>query len=440
VEHIERITQLIVEICGTPETVCGPVDDQQVKMPVAQPVTLRVARAAKVIGMPVTQAQCVDALSRLGLGVTAQDGLVTVVPPSYRFDLQIEEDLIEEVARLVGYETLPHTPPLAPVVPKSRQESRRGAFAVRRQLADLGYQETINYSFVEERWERELAGNIDPIRLLNPIASQMNVMRSSLLGSLLSVLRFNLDRRASRVRLFELGRVFLKDASVEDSNGTVAGLAQPMRVAGLAAGSLDRIQWGVADRTVDFYDVKGDVQALLDPAAPEFRPDDHPAMHPGRCASIWLEGECIGHVGELHPKWRQTYDLPMAPVMFELDLAAVLRRRVPAFLPVARHQAVERDLAIVVKEAVGHDAVVRAAKSHAHPWLKDVLLFDVYRPKKRAEGESAPPGGLAQDEKSLALRLVLNRDDATLTDEEIDAVVKTVLGSLQQGVSARLRA
>lgn len=440
VEHIERITQLIVEICGTAETVCGPVDDQQVRMPVAKAVTLRVARAAKVIGMPVTQAQCVDALARLGLAITEEPGLVTVVPPSYRFDLQIEEDLIEEVARLVGYEALPHTPPLAPVVPKSRQESRRGAFAVRRQLASLGYQETINYSFVEERWERELAGNADPIRLLNPIAIQMNVMRSSLLGSLLAVLRFNLDRRMSRVRLFELGRVFLKDATVVDTDSTVAGFVQPMRVAGLAAGPLDQTQWGQPERFVDFFDVKGDIQALLEPEAPEFRPAEHPAMHPGRCASVWVGERCVGHVGELHPKWRQAYDLPTAPVMFELDLETVLARRIPAFQPVSRHQPVERDLAVVVKEHVSHDAVVQAALGEGHAWLKEVLLFDVYRPRKLADGANPPSGGLAPDEKSLALRLVLNRDDATLTDEEIDLVVKTVLASLQQKLAARLRA
>ncbi|MFP5466168.1 MAG: phenylalanine--tRNA ligase subunit beta [Gammaproteobacteria bacterium] len=437
VEHIDRITQLIVEICGTPETVCGPVDDQQVQMPLARPVTLRVARAAKVIGMPVTQAQCVDALTRLGLAVTQQDGVVTVVPPSYRFDLQIEEDLIEEVARLVGYETLPHTPPLAPVVPKSRQESRRGAFAVRRQLADLGYQETINYSFVEERWERELAGNADPVRLLNPIASQMSVMRSSLLGSLVAVLKFNLDRKASRVRVFELGRVFLKNPQVQGSDSTVAGFDQPMRVAGLAYGSQDSLQWGSPERAVDFFDVKGDVQALMAPLRPDFRPAEHPAMHPGRCASIWLGERCIGHVGELHPRWRQSYDLAQAPMLFELDLEAVQTRKVPSFHTVSRHQMVERDIAVVVREAVTHAAVMDAIRATGNPLLREAVLFDVYRPKKLADGSVS--GGLAADEKSLAVRLTLSRDDATLTDDEIDGVVRQAVDALTAAVGARLR-
>lgn len=158
--------------------------------------------------MPLTQAQCVDALQRLGLPVSESDGVVTVTPPSYRFDIAIEEDLIEEVARMVGYNNLPTTPPLAPITPKLRAEAQRSPFAVRRVLAGLGYQETINFSFVEERWEQQLAANANPIKLLNPIASQMSVMRSTLLGSLLQVLKFNLDRKAERVRVFELGRVF----------------------------------------------------------------------------------------------------------------------------------------------------------------------------------------------------------------------------------------
>lgn len=435
VEHVERITQLVLEICGGQAAV---MDDQVVNVPAAKSVTLRVARAAKVTGMPLTQAQCAGALHRLGLSVEEGDGLVTVTPPAYRFDLMIEEDLIEEVTRVVGYENLPDTPPLAPITARIRTEARRGPFAVRRQLAQLGYQETINFSFVEERWEHELAGNPAPIRLLNPIASQMSVMRSSLLGSLIAVLKFNLDRRADRVRLFEVGRVFLKDAAVPDSDTTVAGFAQPMRVAGLCHGPVDALQWGAPERAVDFFDAKGDVLALLSPREPEFRVAEHPAMHPGRCASVWLEGQCVGHVGELHPRWRQAYELPHAPIMFELDLDAVLVRPVPAYQPVGRHQAVERDLAIVVKEAVTHAAVVDAIRAPGTPWLRDVLLFDVYRPKKQAGGQGGA-GALAEDEKSLALRLVLNRDDATLTEEDIEATVKGALTSVEQRLAGRLR-
>jgi phenylalanyl-tRNA synthetase beta chain len=434
VEHVERITQLVLDICGGQ---AGPLDDQTLALPEGKPVTLRVARANKVIGMPVTQEQCAGALRRLGLDVTEGEGTVTVAPPAFRFDLQIEEDLIEEVARVIGYEQLPTNPPLAPITAKLRAESKRGPFAVRRLLAQLGYQETINFSFVEERWERELVGNADPIKLLNPIASQMSVMRSSLLGSLIAALKFNLDRKAQRVRLFELGRVFRKDASVPDSDTSVAGFDQPMRVAGVAYGGVDGLQWGSAERNVDFFDIKGDVQTLLAPLQPTFRPAEHPAMHPGRCASVWLGDRCIGHVGELHPKWRQGYDLAQAPVFFELALDAVLQRDVPVFQAVSRHQPVERDIAIVVKETVTHAAVMDAIRAPGRALLRDAVLFDVYRPKKAADGTVT--GGLAADEKSLAVRLTLNRDDATLTDEEIETVVKDVLASLTQRVAARLR-
>ncbi|MFM2075756.1 MAG: hypothetical protein RJB34_2061 [Pseudomonadota bacterium] len=427
VAHLERITALVLSICGGQ---AGPIDDQSPNVPVPAPVTLRVSRAQQVIGMPLTLAQCQGALTRLGLPVAVQGDVLTVTPPADRFDLQIEEDLIEEVVRVLGYDHLPDTPPKAPITARLRPEAQRAPYAVRHRLAYLGYQETINFSFVQERWEHELAGNTDPVRLLNPIASQMGVMRSSLLGSLVAALKFNLDRRASRVRLFEVGRVFFKDPSVTSSDTTVAGFAQPMRVAGLCQGSVDALQWGVSDRAVDFFDVKGDVQALLAPRVAEFRAAEHPAMHPGRCAAVWLGGQCIGHLGEMHPRWRQQYDLAQAPVLFELDWAAVLQRSVPVFEPVSRHQAVERDLAIVVKESVTHDAVMQAIRAVDSAWLKRATLFDVYRPKLDD----------GQNEKSLAVRLILNRDDATLTDEDIESTVAAVLKSLSQRVGARLRA
>ena len=426
VAHLERITELVLSICGGQ---AGPIDDQSPNVPVPAPVQLRVARAQKVIGMPLTVSQCEGALTRLGLPVSVQGDVLTVTPPAYRFDLQIEEDLIEEVVRVVGYDHLPDTPPKAPITARLRTEAQRAPYAVRHRLAHLGYQETINFSFVEERWERELAGNADPIRLLNPIASHMSVMRSSLLGSLVAALKFNLDRKAARVRLFEVGRVFSKDSRVVSSDTSVAGFQQPMRVAGICQGSADALQWGVSDRGVDFFDVKGDVQALLAPRIAEFRAGEHPAMHPGRCASVWLEGQCIGHLGEMHPRWRQQYDLAQAPIFFELDWAAVLQRPVPEFAPVSRHQAVERDLAIVVLESVTHDAVMHAICALESAWLKRATLFDVYRPKV-ADG---------QNEKSLAVRLVLNRDDASLTDEAIESTVASVLKSLSERVGARLR-
>ena len=435
VEHIERITQLVQEICGTPETVCGVMDDQKPNMPQPKPVTLRVARAAKVIGMPLTQQQCFDALTGLGLPTEQGDGVLTVTAPTFRFDINIEEDLIEEIARMIGYENLPTTKPLAPISPKLRAENRRGPFAVSRELAALGYQETINFSFVEEKWEHELAGNPNPIKLLNPIASHLSVMRSSLLGSLLQVLKFNVDRKANRVRVFELGRVFLRDDTVVESDTTVKGFQQPMRVAGLAYGPADQLQWGRTDTKVDFFDVKGDVQALLAPLQPVFEPAEHPAMHPGRCARVLLGGKAIGFVGELHPKWRQARDLAHAPILFELELDAVLAREVPVFQSVSKQQAVERDIAVVVAENVTHAAVMNTIQASAPAgMLRSAVLFDVFRPK------AGSAGGLAEGEKSLAIRLLLGAEGtAALTDADIESAIQGILGSLAEKTGARLR-
>ena len=433
VEHIERITQLVVDICGTPQTTVGPIDDQQVNMPKTESVTLRVARAVKVIGMPLTQQRIADALRGLGLPVEEGDGLVTVTPPSFRFDLIIEEDLIEEVARMVGYNNLPTTPPKAPITAKIRAESQRSPHAVRRQLAALGYQETINFSFVDARWETELADNANPVALLNPIASQMSVMRSSLIGSLLQVVKFNADRKAHGVRVFEIGRVFSKNASVPDSDTTVKGFDQPMRVAGMSFGNAAPVQWDVQDQAADFYDVKADVQALLAPAVPTFEVDTHTAMHPGRCAKVLLHGQAIGYVGELHPKWRQSWDLSSAPVMFELNLDAVTERAVPVALAVERFPNVERDIAVIVKEHIAHDQVIAAVHAAStQGWLRHAVLFDVYRTK-------TANASMAADEKSLAIRLTLNSHEATLNDAQIDQAVQAVVAQLAQQFSARLR-
>jgi phenylalanyl-tRNA synthetase beta chain len=429
VAHIERITRLIVEICGGEP---GPVDDQVIRLPQAAPVTLRVARASKVIGMPMTQAMCADALRRLGLPLVEGEGTLSVTPPSWRFDLAIEEDLIEEVIRVIGYERLPLSPPVAPVTAQVRPERQRSAHHLRHLLAALDYQETINFSFVEPRWEHELAGNADPIRLLNPIAAPLAVMRSSLIGSLVQVLRHNLARRQPRVRVFEIGRVFLKDASVPDGETTVAGVHQPLRLAALACGPADEPQWGLRERAVDFYDLKGDVEALFAPRQPRFVAAAHPALHPGRSARIELDGAGVGWVGELHPKWRLGYELPApAPLLFEIELDALLARDLPEPLPLPRQQPVRRDLALVVPDSLTHDALI-AAIGPGHGLVRTARLFDVYKPAQ-------PQPGIGAHERSLAVHLELLDPETTLTEERIEAEVERVLAALARAVGARLR-
>jgi phenylalanyl-tRNA synthetase beta chain len=429
VQHIERITQLVIDICGGE---AGPIDDQVLRVRDQPPVALRVARASKVIGMPLTQAQCADVFRRLGLPFTEAAGTLSVTPPSWRFDLNIEEDLIEEIARVLGYHQLPSTPTLAPVTARVRSETRRSPFEVRRALAGLGYQETINFSFVEERWEHELAGNADPIKVLNPIAAPLAVMRSSLIGSLVGVLRHNLARRAARLRVFEIGRVFMRDAAVRDGPLTVAGVHQPVLVAGLAYGSDDSLQWGRKERAVDFYDVKGDLQTLWAPHAAVFVSDTHPALHPGRCARVELGGRAIGHIGELHPRWRQAYELPQAPVLFELALDAVLQYLLPEGRPLPRQQSAWRDIALVAGDTVTHDALVRCLRDDPAGLVRSATLFDQFKP-------SGATVGLDAGERSLALRLELLDDDATLTDERIESAVTAAVARAQLALGVRLR-
>ena len=434
-DYLERITQLILDICGGQ---AGPVVDQIVAQPKREPVTLRLSRAQRVIGMPVTLAQCQQVFQRLGLSYGTQaagdDTHLIVTPPSWRFDLQIEEDLIEEVVRVIGFEQLPKRAPKAPVVSRVRPEAQRGGYAVRRAVAQRGYQETINFSFVEERWEADFAGNAQAIRVLNPIASQMSVMRSTLIGSLVEVLRTNLARKADRVRVFELGRVFKRDASVQDGNQTVAGFDQPVRVSGLAYGPADAQQWGVSARQVDFFDVKGDVEALLAPRQATFVAAEHPAFHPGRCANVLVDGAVVGVVGELHPKWRQAYDLPQAPVLFELDAQVLAQRLVPAFTSVPKMQSVFRDLALVVTDTTPHDAVIAAITGAKTDGLvRGARLFDIYKPK-------APVAGMADNERSLAVRIEMRDDEQTLNDERIDQCIKQVIDAVGQAVGGRVRA
>jgi len=382
--------------------------------------------------MPVTQADCEKVMARLGFESTGRPGEIDVVPPSWRFDIRLEEDLIEEVIRLIGYDALPAGPARGTLQAKVASESRRGASVLRHAMADLGWQETINFSFVDERWERDFAGNPAPIRVVNPIASAHSVMRSSLVGSLVEVLRVNLARKQSRVRVFELGKVFVRDqASVAGPLG-VAGVRQPLRLGGLAFGPVAPPQWGTAERSVDFFDVKADVEALLAPAVARFVAARHPALHPGRSAAIELDGARIGVIGELHPRWRQAYEIPGNAIVFELDAEALQRRAVPAFAPLPKQQSAWRDIAIVVGRDATHAALKDAIDAAGESSVRGSTLFDIFEPPQGA-------AGIAVGERSLAVRLEIRDDERTLTDEQIERIVGAVVASLGARLGARLR-
>lgn len=434
VEHIERITALIIEICGQKDkTVVGPVDDHIVNLPQRLPVTVRTARAIKVIGVPLSDEQIADIFTRLGLSFTQQQGVFAVTPPSYRFDIEIEEDLIEEIARVYGFENIPALAPVAPNAMRIAPESTRSLFAIRRQLADLDYQEVINFSFVENAWEADFARNVNPIKLLNPIASQMNVMRSSLIGSLIANVRYNLNRKASRIRLFEVGAVYLRDSNVQDGPLSVAGYSQPKRIASLAYGPVTEEQWGQPARNVDYFDIKADLEALFSPKVLRFNKIEHPALHPGRSAQIMLDDAVIGFIGELHPRWQQKYDLPLAPVMFEVDVLSLQMRNVPVYQEISKFPAVTRDLALVVKQTVLTQDLIDTLviEKHENPVcnvMQAIVLFDEYRGK-----------GLENDEKSLAFRFTLQDTQSTLQDDKVDAAIAAFIAAVDKKHGAKLR-
>lgn len=431
-EHIEYVTKLVLDICGTEETRVGPVDDQIINLPDRRPVTMRIERCRKVIGMPIPADVMEETFRRLGFVYTRTEEAFTVTPPAYRFDIEIEEDLIEEVARLYGYEKMPDRPPMQRIEMRAEKEATRSPHDLRREMAVLGYQELINFSFVPQAWEKDFAGNDAPIRLLNPIASHLSVMRTQLIGGLVDILKYNLNRRAERVRVFELGRVFCPDAAVGDGPWTVKGVRQPRHVAGLAYGDAADAQWGIAARPVDFFDVKGDVERLCAPLKPRFVRETFPGLHPGRSTAVYIGEKKVGMIGELHPRTVQAYELPKAPVVFELDVDALLTTSVPVYAAVSKHQPVRRDIAVVTAPETETGRLVDAVyEAHgADPRLSsmtDFRLFDLYRPKDAAQ-------------KSLAFTLELTaKGEEPVSDLEADAAVRAVLDVLERE-GATLRA
>jgi phenylalanyl-tRNA synthetase beta chain len=389
------------------------------ELPARHPVKLRTSRVLRVLGVPLQADEIAQILSRLGT-LSQQTGEdFSVTPPSYRFDIAIEEDLIEEVARVHGYENIQPVPIRARMTILPQVESERPLAKLRQTMVLRDYQETVNYAFVEAAWERDLCGNTAPIALKNPIASQMSVMRSSLLGGLLAALRTNLARKQPRVRLFEVGGCFAAEAG---------SYTQHERLAGLAYGGALPEQWSAPARNVDFYDVKGDVEALFAPRGLSFQAAQHPASHPGRSARILLDGRAVGWIGELHPQWQQQHDLPQAVVWFEVELAALTQDNVPKAKEISRFPPVRRDLAVLVDEGVAVHSLIAAMEAEKAPNVVELALFDLYRGK-----------GVEQGKKSLAFRVLLQDTQKTLTDNEIEENVARLVAALQrQGAQLRV--
>ena len=412
---LEYATALILQICGGK---AGAVTEVVGTLPVRQPVQLRMSRLVSVLGIPFAQEKVAQLLTQLGFSYTAAGEVFTVAPPSYRFDITIEEDLIEEVARLHGYDHIPATPPVAALTMLPAPEHELHLNQVRDTLVAAGYQEVVTYSFVDESWERDLLGNNAPIKLKNPIASNLSVMRTSIWGGLLDTLCYNLNRKQDRAFLFEIGAVFHQvDAAYQET----------ARISGLAYGSAKPEQWAATNADVDFFDVKANVDALIGKAC-SYEKAEHSALHPGQSARIMLNGKAIGWLGKLHPKWQQHYDLPKSTYLFELDASAVLSRNLPAYQEVSKLLPVRRDIAIVLDENIAVETVLSAIRKASIPLVLDVALFDLYQGK-----------GIADNKKSLALSVLMHDTQKTLTDSDADTVMTNLLQLLANNFDAALR-
>ena len=416
-DAIERATELVLQICGG---AAGAMVEAQGKLPEAKQVELRLGRLKTVLGVEIPAEQVEIILQHLGLQPEKTAEGFRVTSPSFRFDIEIEADLIEEIGRVYGYENIPDDYTSGRLKMLALPETKRPRFAVYNEMAARGYREVVSYAFVDEQWEQDFAANTHPIRLQNPLAAQYAVMRSTLIGGLVEVLQNNLNRKQNRVRVFEIARVFSKD--------TADQFVQNERIGGLWYGSVLPEQWGEKTRNVDFYDMKADVESLLKNKEVSFAKTEHPALHPGRAANIVSDGKVVGFVGELHPKWLQKYDLPQAPLVFEIDMDAVLGREKTRYQTVSKFQPARRDLAFVMPEAVTHDDLLNALKAAANKLVQEISVFDVYR------GMGVPEGM-----KSVAVKIILQDMENTLTDEVIEPLVAKMIKAAAEK-DAQLRA
>ncbi len=412
---MERATRLILDICGGE---AGEIREAGPGVPPRAPIAFRPARARRLLGVEIPDEEMQGIFNRLGMDCVSVGETWRVQPPSWRFDLELEVDLIEEVARLRGYEHIPAATPRAAHQLLPASERIRTESELKNQFAAMGYQEIVTYSFISSEQQSDFDIDNRQISLQNPIAAQMGVMRGSLMPGLVQTLRHNLNHGQERLRVFELGRCFL---------GTDAD-SQPIRLAGLAYGATWPEQWAAPRRWVDFFDVKADVEALFRPARAQFRAATHPALHPGQSARVWMDGQPVGWIGCLHPRLAQKYGFARSPMLFELECSALSPRLVPRYRGISRYPAVRRDIAVVVDAGQEVGDVLEGVRAALPSTVTEFELFDMY------QGEGVDPG-----KKSLAFRMLLQHTEKTLTDSEIEVAVSQVLAFLSERFNAALR-
>ncbi|WP_279156560.1 phenylalanine--tRNA ligase subunit beta [Obesumbacterium proteus] len=422
---MERATRLLIDICGGQ---AGPVIDvtNEATLPKRATITLRREKLDRLIGHHVEDAQVTDILERLGCKVSFANDTWQAVAPSWRFDMEIEEDLVEEVARVYGYNNIPNVPVKADLIMTSHREANLPLKRVKTMLVDRGYQEAITYSFVDPKVQALLHPAEEALILPSPISVEMSAMRLSLWSGLLSAVVYNQNRQQSRVRLFETGLRFVPDTAAN------LGIRQDVMLAGVIAGNRYEEHWNLERQVVDFYDLKGDLEAILDLTGKlddvQFKAETNPALHPGQSAAIYLAGKRVGFIGVVHPDLERKLDLNGRTVVFEIEWEALAERRIPQAREVSRYPANRRDIAVVVAENVPAEDILAECKKVGVNQVVGVNLFDVYRGK-----------GVAEGYKSLAISLVLQDTTRTLEEEEIAATVAKCVEALKQRFQASLR-
>jgi phenylalanyl-tRNA synthetase beta chain len=419
---IERATSLLIAIAGGSP---GPVSEVvgQEHLPRRDPITLRRERLATVVGVALDDDEVNGILDSLGMDVEAKPSGWTVMPPSWRFDIAIEEDLIEEVARVHGYHSVPEIPARGDTTFSPVTETRVPARSVAATMIDRGYQEVVSYSFVAQDLQSVLFPDVEAIRLDNPISSEMSHMRVSMWPGLLGAFRQNLSRQQDRVRIFETGlKFFMEDGEIRQVNC----------LAGLLAGARLQEQWGADRAQVDFFDAKGDLEAVLAttgrPDQFRFVPEQHPALHPGQSARVYRGEIPVGWVGALHPAQMANLSINIMTYLYEIDTDISFESVIPEFRPISRFPAVRRDLAVLLDERISSESLTKEVVESAGPMLREVRIFDVYR------GERIDSGL-----KSVALGLILQETSRTLTDDDADGVMKAVISRLERKLQARIR-
>ncbi|WP_336195195.1 phenylalanine--tRNA ligase subunit beta [Hafnia paralvei] len=422
---MERATRLLIDICGGH---AGPVIDvtNEAALPKRATITLRREKLDRLIGHHVADAQVTDILERLGCKVSFANNTWQAVAPSWRFDMEIEEDLVEEVARVYGYNNIPDVPVKADLIMTSHREANLPLKRVKTMLVDRGYQEAITYSFVDPKIQALLHPSEASLILPSPISVEMSAMRLSLWSGLLSAVVYNQNRQQSRVRLFETGLRFVPDSAAN------LGIRQDVMLAGVIAGNRYEEHWNLERQVVDFYDLKGDLEAILDLTGKlddvQFKAEKNPALHPGQSAAIYLAGKRVGFIGVVHPDLERKLDLNGRTVVFEIEWEALAERRIPQAREISRYPANRRDIAVVVAENVPAEDILAECKKVGVNQVVGVNLFDVYRGQ-----------GVAEGYKSLAISLVLQDTTRTLEEEEIAATVAKCVEALKQRFQASLR-